>query len=116
MMSQLLSIIKGTDRTIRVLLKTANGAPFSLENASAIKAIFLGSSDQLVELTLAASKVSVVGDAARGEIEITMEPEDTEDLQAGERLSWEVEITRSSKTYVVQFPEVLDVRQRLSQG
>jgi hypothetical protein len=116
MQSQLLSIIKGTDRTIKVLLKTANGAPFSLENATAIKAIFLGSGDELVELTLAADKVSVVGDAARGEIEITMDTEDTEDLKDGERLSWEVEIIRSSRTYVVQFPETLDVRQRLSQG
>lgn len=115
-MQQPLSIIKGTDRSIKVLLKSANGAPFSLDSATAIKAIFLGSGDELVELTLENEKVSVVGDASRGEIEITLDTEDTEALQAGERLSWEIEIERSGKTYVVQFPEALDVKQRLSQG
>lgn len=112
-----LRIIKGTSRTLNVLLKDGNDAPFSLAGVTAIKALFQSTDEtELLEITLAASEIAIVGNETRGEISVTLATTDTEDLRAGERLSWEIEIVRSGKTFVTQFPENLDVITRLGPG
>lgn len=109
-MQQVVKIIKGTDREILVVLKNGNDqSPFDLTGAT-VKAIFPGSSE-LVEIT---DGVSVRGDASRGEITVTLDSDNTSDMQEGERLTWEIEITKGGKTYVTQFREGLDVVNRLS--
>lgn len=121
MESQVLRIIQGSDRTIKVLLKNGNGTAFDLTDADQIKALFKqeGNQEELLEVDDGAGdsgggSISVVGDAARGEISIALTAEDTAQLRTGSRLTWEIEIKLDGRTYITQFPEGLDVVQRLS--
>ncbi len=115
-MEQLIRIIKGTDREINVVLKNAGDqSPFDLTDAT-VKAIFPGS-DGLVTIEMGeGGGVTVRGDAARGEITITLSDTATSELQEGSRLTWEIEVEREEKTFVTQFVEGLDVVKRLSAG
>jgi hypothetical protein len=113
---EVLRVIKGTDRTVRVSLRTSNGAPYDLSSALTIKALFQkqGDSENLLELTLAADEIEIVGDASRGQVDVIIDSANSENLRAGERLTWELEITTPATTHVARFPESLDVIERLA--
>lgn len=115
-MDPYIKIIQGTDRTLSLVLKNSDGTPFDLTFASAIKAIFQkqDDSENLLEVTMAGGGISIVGEGSRGEISINLAASVTSQMRLGTRLTWEVEITRSSRKYVAQFPELLDVLARLS--
>lgn len=115
-MSDVLRIVQGTDRSLSVLLKNSNGTAFDLTGTTAIRALFkkANDSENLVEVTLEDDEIEVSGSNSRGEISITLSAEKTAQLRAGERLSWEIEITKSGAKHVSQFKESLDVYPRLS--
>jgi hypothetical protein len=113
---EVLSLIKGTDRTVRVSLRWADGSPVDLTSATSIKALFQQQEDSenLLELeTGEGGSIEIVGDASRGQIDIDIDSENSALLRTGERLSWEVEVSFSDAKYVCQFREGLDVIERL---
>lgn len=106
-------IIQGEDKTFYVkLTDEITGDVFDLTNATAIKAIFKGTTSN-VEVTQAASEIAIVTPAVNGKIEITVSDTKTAQMLVGARLPIEIEITETTDVTIVQILKQLTVTARI---
>lgn len=111
-----LSIVKGEDRSFFVKLKSCineSKEPFDLSLATAIKAIFKGTSGVNVEVTLAAAEIVIIGSPTLGKIEIKISDVKSALLLTGADQSFEIEIDLGTEKRIVQVKSLLTVINRI---
>jgi hypothetical protein len=89
--------------------------PFDLSGVSEIKAIFIKSDNTKLEKKLTDAVPGIVVDPTPQSGKFTIDWDETETalLRKGENLSFEVEIVKATKTFIVPFEKVLTVKARL---
>lgn len=116
MASQVLNIIRGSDRefTIRVTLANgcADGEPFDLSGAAEIKILLRKDDDTILTKTMTGGSISILS-ACAGKVKVTLTDADTSSLKVGDAQSFEIEIQVGSITSIVQFTELLNVINRV---
>lgn len=105
-----LTIIKGEDKVVKVILTDEDERPIDLTNITEIKAIFKG-----VTKTLTSTDI-VKTNNTLGELSISLSQVDTNLLESEEKGDFELElIDNTTKKTIVQFKNVIRVRNRLQQ-
>lgn len=116
---QKLTIIQGSDQPtfIQILSEECDGTqvPFDLTGVSEVKAIFMKQDNTKLEKKLTDATPGIVLDPSTvsGKFKIDWTEAETSTLRKGENLSFEVEINKATKTYIVPFEKVLTVKPRL---
>lgn len=114
---QELIIIQGSDQPTKIqILEDNNGVetPFDLTGVSEIVACFKKTDGTILQKTLTGAGI-IVDSAEGGLFSIDWDETETEGLRVGERQDFEVEITKATKTSIVQFEKVLTVKARICQ-
>jgi len=113
MISDHATIVRGSDRDLKVLLRLSNGEPFDLNSVTEITARFLDENGTAVEKTMTGGDISIVSPSGAGRIKISLDITFTGSLQLGERQDIELVIVRSGVTYRHILREVLTVDAQL---
>ena len=108
-------IIRGSDRTLRVMLKTLKGEPFDLTDCSAVTASFMDEDDQIAQRTFSGGHISFVNRGG-GVINIRLAKDFTATLKAAERQTFQVEVVVGPDTRRVYLYEALTVEESMEDG
>ena len=115
---QTLTIIQGSDQPtfIQILTEECNGTqvPFDLTGVTEITAIFRKTGGGTIQKKMSVDSGITVDVPASGKFLVNWTESDTAQLLKGESQSFEVEILKATKTYIVQFEKVLTVKPRLT--
>jgi hypothetical protein len=108
----MITLVRGADRKIRVMLKKASGEPMDLTACSAIKAVFLDEDGDAANRTYADDQIAFVNRGG-GIIDITLAAAFTATLKLGERQDFQIEATIGAETIIVNVYEALTVESKL---
>ena len=110
MSADLFKIIQGEDRTIKVRVKTDEGACFDLTGFTIISAVFKNNAGG--DITVTSALEIAVTSAIGGELTINLTDTNTSALKLGNQ-SFELVIDKPNDIRIVQFEKTLDVIRRL---
>lgn len=108
----MISLIRGSDRTIRVMMKKSSGEPLDLTGCTAIKAIMLDEENAAAELSAADDEIVFVNRGG-GIIDLKMAAEFTATLRVGERQTFQLEAVIGTDTVRVNLYEALTVEAKI---
>jgi hypothetical protein len=107
-----IKVIQGASLDLKILIKDYDGDPFDLEGVESARIIFPGRPSNIIG-TLAAEEIEILEPTAKGALAISLSPAKTKLIQKDDRQSFEIELIKEGKTYVVMFQDMLDVVSRL---
>jgi hypothetical protein len=117
-MAEKLTITKGADKQFFVRLTDAEGDIFSISGATEVVLLLPKSEDEgggalQKKLSDADGSVEVLNGGTCGKIKFRLTEIETAQLAEGEDQSFEVEVTITDYTHIVQFLEKLDIVDRV---
>lgn len=108
-----INIIRGADVIFTITLTNEDtGLPFSLADATQVKVILVNQNKTLLNLVLT-DGVAINSPSVGGQAQVTLSAARTALLKLDLKQTIEVEVTKPSGVTILQFLEVLNVRDRL---
>lgn len=102
-------IVKGSDRTLSLIVRQSNLKPFDLTSATEITARFKKTDQTNLDLTMTGGKVTVVGNPILGELSVAINDTETLSLEAGIKVSFVVIIDKGTERRICRFNQQIDV-------
>ncbi len=106
-----ITIVQGSSRDIKVLLKYPDGEAFDLTDITEAKALFPGK--PLISITMADDEIEVLEPKSRGAMVLSLSAIKSKTLTVDQRLTFEIELKTATRTHIIQFKDSLDVERRL---
>lgn len=107
-----ISLVQGSSRAIKILLRHRDGEAFDLDGATEITARF--KSKPVTTIKKSDGEITVLTPTARGALVLNIPAAKSLKLDTGDRMSFDIEVTKNSKLYIIQFLEVLDIEKPIS--
>jgi len=106
-------IVRGSDRKLRIVLKTSKEEPLNLTLCTEIKASFIDENGDTVFRTLSDEQINIVPPEGAGIIEVILSKAFTSTLKLGERLDFQVAFTIDDEEVIHIFEALLNVKPQL---
>jgi len=109
-----ITITRGEDRNFFVrIVNEETGDPYDLSNTTAIEAIFAKDDNTTQSIKLSENDIEIENPQEAGKIKLLLDDTFTGTLKDGDNQSFEIELTATDDTKILQLLNKLNVKERL---